>query len=145
MTEPRIAESLLEVRDYEGMGFKPLIYFGGWRVAILRYVDEIQPDRIATMERHMETDEVFVLLRGRGNLILGGNGDKCEGILSQAMEIGRIYNVKKFAWHTILLSRDASVLLMENHDTDEQNSEYDTLSAKQRALIVETAQRERFL
>ncbi len=138
-------EALLEIRDYDGTGFKPLIFFGSWRVAMLRYMDELQADRIDSMERHMETDEVFVLLCGRGTLILGGNGSKCEGALSQPMEIGRIYNVKRLAWHTVLLSPDASVLLMENHDTDEHNSEYDTLSAEQRTKIMETARQGSFI
>ena len=97
------------------------------------------------MERHTETDEVFVLLRGRGTLILGGNGIKSEGALAEPMEIGRIYNVKRLAWHTVLLSRDASILLVENHDTDEHNSEYDQLSPKQRSQVMETARREHFI
>ncbi|MGA7605462.1 MAG: hypothetical protein WCA79_06005 [Anaerolineales bacterium] len=138
-------KSLLEIRDYDGVGFKPLIFFGSWRVAILRYLDNLQPDRIDSMERHTETDEVFVLLLGSGTLILGGNGSKCKGALSQPMEIGRIYNVKRLAWHTILLSQDASVLLIENHDTDEHNSEYDTLSAEQRVTILKIAQRDHFI
>src|ERR1700690_715134 len=138
-------KSLLEIQDYDGIGFKPLIFFGGWRVAILRYLDDLQPDRIDSMERHTETDEVFVLLRGRGTLILGGNKIKCEGALSQTMEIGRIYNVKRLAWHTVLLSRDASVLLVENHDTDEHNSEYDELSAEQKGQIMVTARQEHFV
>jgi hypothetical protein len=137
-------ESLLEIRDYDGEGFKPLIFFGSWRVAILRYMDKLQADRIDSMERHMETDEVFVLLCGRGTLILGGNGSKCKGALSQPMVVSRIYNVKRLAWHTVLLSADSSVLLMENHDTDEHNSEYDTLSAEQRAAILKIAQRDYF-
>jgi hypothetical protein len=138
-------ESLLEIRDYDGAGFKPLVFFGNWRVAMLRYMDELQADRIDSMERHMETDEVFVLLCGRGTLILSGNGSKCKGALSQPMMVGRIYNVKRLAWHTVLLSPDASVLLMENRDTDEHNSEYDTLSAEQRAEIVEIAQQGNFI
>ena len=138
-------ESLLEIRDYEGTGFKPLVFFGSWRVAMLRYMDELQADRIDSMERHLDTDEVFVLLCGRGTLILGGNGSKCEGALSHPMEIGRIYNVKRLAWHTVLLSLDASVLLMENHDTDEHNSEYGTLSAEQRTKIMETARQGSFI
>ncbi|HUH96601.1 MAG TPA: hypothetical protein VLZ89_04530 [Anaerolineales bacterium] len=138
-------ESLLEIRDYGGAGFRPLVFFGSWRVAILRYLDELQPDHIASMERHLETDEVFVLLCGRGTLILGGNGMRCAGVQPQPMEIGRIYNVKRLAWHTILLSLDASVLLVENSDTDEHNSEYDQLSAGQRAEILDAARRESFL
>ncbi len=66
-------EQLLEIRDYEGEGYQPLVDFGAWRVAILRFLDGLQPERQGTMERHMETDEVFVLTKGKGMLIMGGN------------------------------------------------------------------------
>ena len=137
-------DTLLEIHSYDGNGYKPLIDFAEWRVAILRYLDDIQPDRIDSMERHTETDEVFVLLHGRGVLIMGGNRAQVDGIHPQAMESGKLYNIKRHAWHTILLSRDASVLLVENRDTGRHNSEYFTLSAQQRSQIMELAKRELF-
>jgi len=136
-------ESLLEVRSFEGSGYQPLIDYGAWRVAILRYLDDIRPDRIDRMERHNETDEVFVLLRGRGVLLIGGNGAQVDAIRPQVMESGKIYNVKKAAWHTILLSRDASILLVENRDTGERNSEYMQISQEQREAILKIARSER--
>ena len=137
-------ETLLEISEYSGDGYKSLIDFGEWRVAILRYLDDIQPDRIDSMERHIETDEVFVLLHGRGVLILGGNGLQVDGIHPQVMESGKLYNIKRHAWHTVLLSRDASVLLVENRDTGRHNSEYLNLSVGQREEIVEIARQESF-
>jgi hypothetical protein len=94
------------------------------------------------MERHTETDEVFVLLRGQGVLILGGRGAQVDCIYPQVMEHGKIYNVKRNAWHTILLSRDASVLLVENNDTGEHNSETIRLSPEHRRSILEKTQHE---
>jgi ureidoglycolate hydrolase len=132
-------ENMLEIREYQGEGYKPLIDYGQWRVAILRYQDDLQPELIDQMERHNETDEVFVLLCGQGVLILGGTGSQVEGFYPLVMEYGKLYNVKRNAWHTILLTRDASVLLVENNDTTEQNSEYTRLSADYRRQIVEQA------
>ena len=137
-------EQLLEIRDHDGEGYQPLVDFGTWRVAILRFLDTLQARRQGTMERHMETDEVFVLTKGKGVLIMGGNAAQITGIYPQAMEIGKIYNIKRSAWHTVLLSRDASVLIVENRDTDQHNSEYADLSADQRQLIVDIARREQF-
>jgi hypothetical protein len=137
-------EALLEIRDYTGSGYQPLIDFGAWRVAFLRYLDALQPDRIDSMERHMETDEVFVLLKGRGVLILGGNAAQVGEIYSQGMEQGKLYNVKRLAWHTILLSRDATVLLVENCDTDRHNSEYTMLSQEHRQGIIRLSEQEGF-
>jgi ureidoglycolate hydrolase len=135
-------EDLLEIREHNGRGFKPLITFGEWRVAILRFLDDLRPGRIDSMERHTETDEVFVLLSGRAVLIIGGNGAQVEGIYPQLMEPEKIYNVKCKTWHTILLSQDASVLLVENDDTGDLNSEYACLSPELRGRIPEIAQRE---
>ena len=136
-------ETLLEIRDYQGEGYKPLVDYGEWRVAMLRFLDRLQPDRINSMERHIETDEVFVLLGGQGVLILGGSGAQVDGIYSQVMEHGKVYNVKRNCWHTILLSRDASVLLIENKNTGDHNSEFTNLSLEQRCLIREKAQNEK--
>jgi len=88
-------ENLLQIRDYDGIGFKPLVTFGNWRVAILRYSDDIHPSNNRTMERHTETDEVFVLTKGRGALIIGGNGLQVDEIYPQTMEPGKIYNVRR--------------------------------------------------
>ena len=133
-------EALLEIRDYDGDGYQQLVDYGAWRVAFLRYLDALQPDRIDSMERHTETDEVFVLLNGRGMLIMGGNQAQVGEIHSQVMECGKVYNVKRSAWHTILLSRDATVLLVENRDTDTHNSEYTALSQEHRGLIVKLSE-----
>jgi ureidoglycolate hydrolase len=137
--------TLLETRNYHGEGFKPLIDYGEWRVAILRFLDGLQPDRIDSMERHTETDEVFVLLCGRGVLMIGGNGKQVDRIRPQVMKSEEVYNVKRNAWHTILLSRDASVLLVENNDTGDLNTEHTSLSTEHRSSIRETAQREQLI
>lgn len=134
--------SLLETLEFTGEGFMPLIVFGAWRVAFLRYLETLNPERIDSMERHTETDEVFVLLNGRGVPILGGNGEQVNGIYPQEMETGKLYNVKRNAWHTILLSRDAKVLLVENGDTGEQNSEIIGIPAGLPSQIMDLAQRE---
>jgi hypothetical protein len=63
---------LLQIREFQGEGFQPLIYSGGWRVAILHSEEDMRAEGIATMERHTETDEVFVLTRGKGVLLTGG-------------------------------------------------------------------------
>ncbi|MGB8213296.1 MAG: hypothetical protein WCE68_07030 [Anaerolineales bacterium] len=135
-------EKLLEVREFTGPGYQPVIDFDTWRVAILNYLDEIHPERIDFMERHNETDEVFVMLRGQGILLLGEGQARVEKIHPQAMEAGKIYNVKRSVWHTVVLSRDGSVLIVENRNTSRENSNYYTLDPEQRNLIVKTAQRE---
>lgn len=129
-------EKLLEIHEFTGPGYQPVIDFSAWRVAILNYIDEINPGRIENMERHYETDEVFVMIKGRAILFLGEGEKNIEKIQVQVLESGKIYNVKRNVWHSIVLSRDGSVLIVENKDTNRENSNYVSLNSEQRSLIV---------
>ncbi len=133
-------ESLLEIRTYEGPGYKPLVDYGSWRVALLRFEEGELPGNQISMERHMETDEVFVLLQGTGTMIVGGNGREVGELAAAPMQVGTVYNVRRCAWHTISLSHDGSVLIVENCDTTEGNSEYRKLTREQRERIRELSQ-----
>jgi ureidoglycolate hydrolase len=132
-------KNILEILDFVGEGYKPLVDFGEWRVAFLRYIDDLHPAQIQEMERHTKTDEVFVLIRGRGVLLLGGDGTRIDRIHPQTLEFGKIYNVKMNVWHTILLSKDATVLIVENCNTGRENSEYYQLTKVLRTSISEAA------
>ena len=135
-------EKLIEIREFTGPGYQPVIDFGKWRVAILNFLDEIQPDRIESMERHNETDEVFVLQKGNGILFLGEGKTNIEKIHPITMEPGKIYNVKQSVWHTVVLSRDGSVMIVENRNTSRENSDYLYLTKEHRHVIMKTAQLE---
>lgn len=132
-------ESVLEIREYTGTGYKPLIDYADWRVAILNFLNEVSPELNKRMERHTETDEVFVLTRGKAVLVMGGNNAQADEVSPQSMEIGKLYNIKRNAWHTILMSRDASVLLVENKDTGDHNSEFFDLTDAMHSQVLEIA------
>ena len=132
-----IDEKLLEVRSYDGAGYQPLIDYDKWRVAILRYSDELLPERIFAMQRHDETDEVFVLLQGRCILFLGEGKDTINSITAVDMVLRKLYNVKRGVWHSHTLNNDASVLIVENRDTTIQNSPKMLLNDDQRRQIVD--------
>ena len=135
-------EKLLEIHEFKGIGYKPLIDYGSWRVAILRYIDELIPDRIERVERHNETDEVFVLLAGRAIWFIGEGDSGLTELTPRVLEPGKLYNVKCSTWHNVVLSKDASVLLVENCNTGIENSDYAALNSHLRRIIVETAARE---
>jgi ureidoglycolate hydrolase len=132
-----ITERLLQVTDYTGEGYQPLVDYGSWRVAILRYIDELLPQNITKMQRHDETDEVFVLLAGRCILFLGEGDDRISQIHAQDMQPLKLYNVKRGAWHTHTLSFDATALIVENRDTTLLNSPEIDLDDAQRQRLVE--------
>jgi ureidoglycolate hydrolase len=106
-------------------------------VAILRYHPELEPAAINTMQRHDETDEVFVLLQGRFILFIGEGDAEVGTIHAVDLQPLKAYNVKKGAWHSHTLSRDAVVLIVENRDTAAANSPLRSLTPAQCSKIVE--------
>jgi mannose-6-phosphate isomerase-like protein (cupin superfamily) len=137
-----MTEQWLDIKTYTEIGYKPLIDFNCWRVAYLNYIDELDPEYINRLEKHLETDEVFVLLKGEGVLFIGAGNDTHPEISPHKMEPCKLYNVKKGAWHNIILSKDATILLVENKDTSEGNSSYYQLNDSQRKFIKAVANKE---
>jgi mannose-6-phosphate isomerase-like protein (cupin superfamily) len=108
---------MVEIYEHIGEGYKPLVDYEGWRVAILRYNEWFTG--LKGLERHLETDEVFVLLEGEATLIT----EEESGICEWKMEKNKIYNVLKGVWHHIVVTPDASVLIVENRNTNAENTE----------------------
>lgn len=131
-----ISETLLGIRQFAEEGYQPLIDYGEWRVAFLRYIDELLPENISKMQRHDETDEVFVLLEGRCILFIGEGNEQITQIHAQDMEPLRLYNVKRSCWHTHTLSEGTTVLIVENRDTADHNSPEIELDPEQRTNLL---------
>jgi hypothetical protein len=128
--------------------YTPLVDFEAWRVAGLNHCDIVDIDHLARVERHLETDEVFLLTAGRASLIVergndgkgapdsgsgesgpaghgtGRSGSRGESFEVIPMEPNTVYNVKKGVYHHVILERDASIIIVENSDTSTDNSEY---------------------
>ncbi|MCL2776005.1 MAG: hypothetical protein FWD71_22070 [Oscillospiraceae bacterium] len=115
---------MVEIYEYKGEGYKPLVDYESWRVAVLRYSKGFTG--LKELERHLETDEVFVLLTGEAALIT----EESDGIREWKMECGKIYNVLKGVWHNIIVTPDANVLIVENRNTGTENTERRHLSAE---------------
>lgn len=108
----------LEVFDYRGAGYDPTFCFGAWRVAYLNYAERFDKKGITYLEKHNETDELFLLMEGSATLLMGKDAEEVE------MDRFKMYVVKKGEWHGIIVSEDARVLVVENDDTTKENSEY---------------------
>lgn len=139
-----IKEELLEVESYTDEGYKPVIDYDSWRVAVLNYCDELLPENISEMQRHDETDEVFILLQGSCILFIAEGEDEVENIYAQDMEPLKLYNVKRSVWHTHTLSEDAMVLIVENRNTKLENSPKIELDDKQKERLIELSKKLNF-
>ena len=129
-------ESLIEIREHDEPGYKPLIDYQSWRVALLNYTVDFLPEKIDRMQKHTETDEVFVLLAGRCILFLGEGEGSVTGVHAVDMGLYKLYNVKKGVWHSHTFSTDAKVLIVENRDTVVENSPFVELSESQCREVV---------
>lgn len=109
----------IDVCSYDGEGYLPLITYQSWRVAELRYCEELEVKNLDKMQKHDETDEVFVLLAGECTLFTGGNGDVISEIDGIKMEPLKIYNVKRGTFHTHTPEKGSTVLIIENSNTDD--------------------------
>lgn len=136
-----IDPSLLGIHACRDEGFHPQVDFAGWRVALLNFIEHLLPENLKDMQRHDETDEVFVLLKGRCILFLGDGADEAGAIHAVDMVPHTVYNVKRGTWHNHTLSVDASVLVVENQGTTVENSPFCQLSAEQAAGIIADTER----
>ena len=128
--------NLLEIEKYDKDGYKPIVDYDKWRVAILNYHEELLVKNIDKMQKHNETDEVFVLLNGKCTLFLA-DGDKEIGkIYKKDMEPFKAYNIKKGVWHTHTLSKEGKVLIVENRDTSLKNSPEKKLKESERKKLI---------
>lgn len=125
----------LEITSYDGEGYLPLIDFESWRVAELRYCEELEVDQLKDMQKHDESDEVFVLLQGEFTLFLGGQGETIGEIEAVKLEPLKLYNVKKGTFHTHTPEKGSTVLIVENRNTCDDNSPIEKLTKEQKEII----------
>ncbi|BBF45018.1 hypothetical protein lbkm_3768 [Lachnospiraceae bacterium KM106-2] len=121
----------IEISKFQEEGYQPIVDYKTWRVAVLKYCEELEIQNLKTMQKHMESDEVFVLLEGSCTLFSAGNGENPAEINVCKLEPLRTYNVKQGVWHTHTLEKGANVLIVENVDTCDENSPTKELSIKQ--------------
>jgi hypothetical protein len=135
-----IPESLVEIREHNKPDYMPLIDYQSWRVALINYTADYLPEKINRMQKHTETDEVFVLLAGHCILFLGEGDESVTEVHAVDMELYKLYNVKKGAWHSHTFSEDARVLIVENRDTVYENSPFVDLSEIQKREVADLAE-----
>ncbi len=130
-------KNYIDVLQYLDEGYKPIIDFETWRVAVLRYCEELEVQNLKTMQKHSQSDEVFVLLEGNCTLFEGEQGDYIGAVDAIALEPLKMYNVKKGTWHTHTLDKNATVLIVENQNTCDDNSPTLPMSDAQIAAVNE--------
>ncbi|MFI3214507.1 MAG: hypothetical protein R3Y24_14405 [Eubacteriales bacterium] len=121
----------MDIIPFQEEGYKPLVDFESWRVAVLKFCDDLRIENVKTMQKHNETDEVFVLLQGSCTLFLAGMEEKPSTITAVKMEPHKIYNIKKGVWHNHIMDEGSEVLIVENQNTCDDNSPIVPLTKEQ--------------
>jgi mannose-6-phosphate isomerase-like protein (cupin superfamily) len=104
----------LEFYQWDGEGFKPLVFSHGWQVALLNWLPIFELEGLVELERHNLTDEIFILLDGKAVLITQ-TGD--EPLQVSEMKSGYLYNVPRRVWHANVATRDVRMAIVENENT----------------------------
>ena len=105
----------LDAVSFSGGNYMRAVEYGAWCVAFLNHGDRFAAPTY--VERHNESDEVFVLLSGEATLLIGESWHPVE------MEKLKMYNVRKGTWHQIVTKPGSRCLVIENADTCAANSE----------------------
>ena len=104
---------MIEKYEYNGEDYKTVMGYGSWRIGLINYSERFS--KFCALERHLETDEAFILLDGKATLYT--DTERVE------MQKRIVYNIPKGVWHHVVMSEDATVMVVENIDTDMSNSE----------------------
>lgn len=129
-------QNKISSESFEGEGLKRVVESGTWFVGIKNWKPANDAAQFDAMERHMETDEVFVLLDGGCTLLVDqSENNNCSDIRCIAMERNRVYCIHPGVWHNTITSRDAKLILMENRNTSMDNSEVQLLGQNEIAAI----------
>lgn len=125
MTE--LPQELVGVAQHFGPGFAPVMDFSGWRVAVSRHNPANRPADFSKVQRHNETNEVFILTQGQAQMVvLEGDLPPTRPHVFQ-LEPNVVYNVQQGVWHAGFLSEDAHIVIFERTDTGAHNSDVFTL------------------
>ena len=108
----------LEIAEHSGGEYKRLVDGPKWTLASLNYAPRFDEGNFEKLERHLLSDETFVLLTGEATLVVGEQAERVR------MEPLKYYNVKAGVWHHIFVKTGTRVLVAENSDTSKANTEY---------------------
>lgn len=124
------------IARFEGEGLKRVVESGDWFVGIKNWKPANDAAHFDSMERHLLTDEVFVLLEGGCTLLVDHSpDDSCSEIRCIPMEKNTVYCIRPSVWHNTITTRDAKLILMENRNTSMDNSEVRALTPGEIAAL----------
>jgi|YelNatPaOPRAMG01_1025707.scaffolds.fasta_scaffold11334_8 mannose-6-phosphate isomerase-like protein (cupin superfamily) len=151
----------MEILEYEftGQGLLRVYENREWIVGIKNWKPVNDLEGIDCVERHNETDELFVLLSGECILLYGNKTvqSSAPGAVQSAlthgavfpegsgkleirgvrMQHGKVYNIPEGLWHNTVTRPDTKLILIEAANTGSHNSDVLKLTETQIAEMKE--------
>jgi ureidoglycolate hydrolase len=125
----------IEKSEYSGEGLVRVYENETWMVGIKNWKPANDIANIDCLERHNETDELFVLLAGSCTLLFANKGEKGLEIEAEVMEPQKLYKIPRSLWHNTVTKKDTKLLLVEDSATSSKNSDVVMLDAAQLAKV----------
>src|SRR5258708_1902669 len=108
---------VIERYSPKGAGYNPFLIRNGWQVAQLNYRADLQASALRRVERHRDTDEVFIMIQGSSVLLAAEDTSSGFRFESVRLQPGVTYNIPAGLWHAIAMSPHDIVIIVENANT----------------------------
>ena len=127
----------MEILQYafEGEGMTRVFENAKWMVGIKNWKPMNDIANINNLERHNETDELFILLKGRCTLLYANETENGLKLGAVEMEPLKVYNIPRTLWHNTVTEHDTKLALIEDSSTGAANSDNLDLTPEQIAQV----------
>lgn len=122
---------------FEGEGMTRVFENEKWMVGIKNWKPMNDIANINNLERHNETDELFILLSGRCTLLYANETPEGLDIRAVDMEPLKVYDIPRSLWHNTVTEKDTKLALIEDSSTGAANSDCIDLTADQIRFVHE--------
>ncbi|MBQ9197631.1 MAG: cupin [Clostridia bacterium] len=121
--------------QFEGEGMTRVFENEKWMVGIKNWKPMNDIANINNLERHNETDELFILLKGRCTLLYANETENGLQLGAVDMEPLKVYNIPRTLWHNTVTEHDTKLALIEDSSTGSANSDNLDLTPEQIAEV----------
>ena len=120
---------------FEGEGMTRVFENAKWMVGIKNWKPMNDIANINCLERHNETDELFILLNGKCTLLFANETEGGLKIEAVPMQPLKVYNIPRGLWHNTVTRHDTKLALIEDSSTGPSNSDNLDLTEDQIAQV----------
>ena len=138
--EGSITGAMIQRFEHTGAGYAPLVLADGWQLARLNFTQAQLPSALTMLDRHVFTDEAFMLVRGRCVLIAYDEETRLAETLP--MEWGVAYNIPRMTWHNIAMEEGSVALIAEGRDAHLKGCDRIPMPDAVRAQVLRCVERQ---